>query len=209
MKVLDLRNTELEKSEITSLTDNITLPSLDILKICMPLKKLPYKLYDPVNALKILSFNSSVLEQVQYIYCESDHETHKQSLIHLLKSFKCKIVPLCDIRDNLLSNIDVDLSVVPSFLQLSRLILVNCSLDDSQLENLLNIELDKSLETIRLDFNKITCKGAATVSQLMGKCTKLARLSLSCNQVGDQGAIALCIWCTGPSPLSVRAGLGG
>ena len=192
LKVLDLRNTEIEKSEITSLTDNITLPSLNILKICMPLKQLSWRQYDPVNVLKTLSFNSSVLEEVQYnIYCESDHETHKQSLIHLLKSFKCKIVPLCDIKDNLLSNIDVDLSVVPSFLQLSRLILVNCSLDDSQLENLVNIELDKSLETIRLDFNKITCKGATTVSQLMGKCTKLAQLSLSCNQIGDQGAIAL------------------
>ena len=191
LKVLDLRNTELEKSEITSLTDNITLPSLDILKICMPLKKLSWRQYDPVNVLKTLSFNSGVLKQVQYIYCESDHETHKQSLIHLLKSFKCIIVPLCDIKVTLLSNIDVDLSMVPSFLQLSRLILVNCSLDDSQLENLLNTELDKSLETLRLDFNKITCKGAATVSQLIGKCTKLAQLSLSCNQIGDQGAIAL------------------
>ncbi len=44
---------------------------------------------------------------------------------------------------------------------------------------------------IRLDCNKITCRGTTALSQLIKKCTSLTHLSLSCNLIGSDGAITI------------------
>ena len=185
LEMLSLINAELRENEVKALTHNITLPCLKVLKISMPLRP---------SCLNNLSFNSTVLEQVQYLHRENDFESPKRSLLHLLKSFNCEILPLCNISETILSNIDIKLSMVPKFLQLSALILVNCNLDDYRIEYLKKLKLENNpnhLETLRLDFNKITCAGAKILSQVLVACKKIAHLSISCNKIGNQGAISL------------------
>ena len=196
LETLDLANTELEARGINALTSDITLPCLKILKIRMPLCK-PIYYYDyssSMGVLKHLSFNSKVLKEVYYNYIKNEQKTHKKCLLQLLKSFKhfkCELISLNNAPHTILCNLDVNLSMVPSFLQLSTLLLVNCNLEDREIQYLTSIKIDSIIETLRLDFNKLSCKGAAFLSKFLISCTKLLHLSVSCNQIGDQGAKAL------------------
>ena len=186
----DFGNTQLSHYEVSHLTHNVTLPCLKTLKIRMPLKT-PIRYFSSSEVLEILSFGSTSLEQVQYSYCNSEDESHKQSLIHLLKAFRCQIIPLCHIPQGILSNLDIDLSMVPKFFHLSNLILINCNIDDSKIQCLANDQLDTQLSTLRLDFNRISCFGATFLSKIIKKYSHLRQLSFACNQIGDQGAITL------------------
>ncbi len=189
---LCLKNVELGPEQIELLTNDIKLPNLKYLGIRMPIKKAECSRQCRCkDLLDKLSFGSSNLEEVRYIYNEFSSESHKKCFIHLLNSFNCKIKPFCDIPESILSNIDIDLSLVPDFLKIPNLILVNCDLVDSDLKYLMNADLIRNLESLQLDFNQITCSGAIAVSQIIQKCTKLTHLSLSCNMIGNDGAMAI------------------
>ncbi len=190
---LCLKNVELGPEQIELLTDDIKLPDLKYLGIRIPIKEAECSRQCRCkDLLDKLSFGSSNLEEVRYIYNEFSSESHKKCFIHLLNSFNCKITTFCDlIPESILSNIDIDLSLVPDFLKISNLILVNCNLVDSDLKYLMNADLIRNLESLQLDFNQITCSGAIAVSQIIQKCTKLTHLSLSCNMIGNDGAMAI------------------
>ena len=93
--------------------------------------------------------------------------------------------------ENILSNLNVSLSRVISFLSLSSLILVNCNIDDHGVQILSQKKSDTKIQTFRLDFNKITDVGAACISGLVQECAGLLHLSISYNHIGDQGAMAI------------------
>ncbi len=189
---LCLENLEIGPEEIEVLTNDIKLPYLKCLGIHMPLREA--QLSRKCTCEKILpklSFSSSKLEKIKYTYDEYSNETHKKCLIHLLKSFKCKIEPLCETPIYILSNIDVQLARVPQFLKISQLVLVNCNLSDADLHHIKNLDHVK-MEKLRLDFNKLTCRGSPILSQLLHKCTKLTHMSLACNMIANEGAMALC-----------------
>ena len=192
LETLDLLNQELGGKEILTLTLNVSLPKLSILKIQMPLRCSSPSLV----LFESLSFNSTNLQQVQYRYVNGVAESHKQSLSHLLKAFKCEIVPLGRFSEDILSNLDVDFSgfsfdfsKVTRYLCLSSLILVNCNMNDLQVHYLL--ETWTKFEVLRLDINGITDAGAVRLPGLLSEGTRLQCLSLSCNYIGDQGAMAL------------------
>ena len=188
LETLDLSHQLLRVEEIATLTDDLTLPNLKLLKIRMPVANSSSR-PECTEGLKLLTFNSTNLEQVQYRYVDNKHESHKQSLLHLLKSVKCEIVSLSTFSEDILSNLDFDFSKVTRFLCLSTLALINCNMHDSQVQYL--TDSGTTFESLRLDINRITDTGAALVSKLMRKCTTLQHLSLSCNQIGDEGAMAL------------------
>ena len=198
LETLDLLNQELGMKDIITLTLNVSLPKLSILKIQMPLRCSCPSLV----LFKCLSFNSTNLQQVQYRYVNSVAESHKQSLSHrqslshLLKTFKCEIVPLGRFSEDILSNLDVDFSgfsldfsKVTRYLCLSSLVLVNCNMNDLQVHYLL--ETWTKFEVLRLDINRITDAGAVCLPSLFSEGTRLQCLSLSFNDIGDQGAMAL------------------
>ena len=189
LEVLDLADIALDEEKIKALTNEVTLPSLKIIKFQMPI--VASKKDGSTETLKLLKFNSNKLEQVHYKYCKNELKSHKDSLLQLLKSFKREIIPLSDFPQNILSNLDMDLSLVPKFLNTSSLILVNCNLDDDRIEYLTYFKFETDLKTLRLDFNRITCRGAESLSEVLRRCPKLVQFSAACNRIGDKGAIAI------------------
>ena len=185
LETLDLENIILDDNHVKSLSNKVEILNLKVLKIRMPLK------VTSPEVLKLLSFNSNKLEQVQYSYVESEDESHNTSLMKMLKSFQCEVVPLSTISCGLLCNLDIKLPRVSKFLNLSILLLVNCNLQDQDVEYLTTtIKLD-SIQTLRLDFNKLTCTSAKNLAESFPLLTKLTHLSISCNLIGNDGAIAL------------------
>ena len=109
----------------------------------------------------------------------------------MLESFECEIVAQCIFPDNILSNLSVILSRVISFLCMSSLILVNCNIDDHGVQILSQKKSDTKIQTLGLDFNKITDVGAVCISGIVRECAGLLHLSLSYNHIGDHGAMAI------------------
>ena len=68
LECLDLIRRQLSKEEILALTTKVTLSNLRILKISMPLRVSSQNV-DTTEVLKMLSFNSINLQQLQYKYC--------------------------------------------------------------------------------------------------------------------------------------------
>ncbi len=133
-------------------------------------------------------FNSSKLKQVQYVYCNNSQVAHKSYLSDLLSAFQCEIVPLCEFPQNILCNLDIDILKVTRFLELTSVILINCNINDCGVQCLLS---NSNYKTVRLDINKITDVGATSISELMKNCVGLKCLSVSCNMIGDEGALEI------------------
>ena len=142
--------------------------------------------------LELLSFNSNKLEQVHYSYVESKRESHNTSLMKILKYFQCEVFPLSSISRGILCNLDIKLKLprVSQFLNLSSLLLVNCNLYDQDVEYLTTTVKLSSIETLCLDFNKLTCRSAKNLAEFFPFLTKLTHLSISCNLIGNDGATA-------------------
>ena len=190
LETLDLISQKLGEEEILALTANVTLSNLKVLKIKMPLKA-STPTYNPIQMLRQISFKSKNLAQVHYKHYRNKSESHKQCLSYLLEAFECEIVPLCNFPQNILSNLNVSLSRVTSFLCLSSVILINCKIDDHGVQVLTKTLLSTMFDTLRLDVNRITDTGAGFLSKRLSNCSILKHLSLSYNHVGSEGAKAL------------------
>ena len=189
LETLDLKNVTLDGDRVKFISNRVELSGLKVLKLRMPVTD--SNSYSSSAYLKLLSFNSNKLEEVQYSYVESEHESHKKSLMIILNIFQCKVVPLSSISYGLLCNLDVKLPRVSKFLNLSILVLVNCNLDDKDVAYLTTtVKLD-CVKTLRLDFNKLTCRSAKNLAESFPFLTKLTHLSISCNVIGNDGATAL------------------
>ena len=189
LEILDLRNNTLCDKSIRFLSNKVELFNLKVLKIRMPIKVFSFG--NSSELLELLSFNSSELKQVHYSYVESEDESHSTSLMNILKSFQCEVIPLSSISRDLLCNLDVKLRRVSKFLNFSILLLVNCNLHDQDVECLTTtLKLD-NVQTLRLDFNKLTCRSAKNLARFFPFLTNLTHLSISCNLIGNDGAIAL------------------
>ena len=109
----------------------------------------------------------------------------------MLEAFECEIVPFCNFPQNILSNLNVSLSRVTSFLWLSSVILINCKIDDHGVQVLTKTQFSTMFDTLRLDINRITDIGAGFLSILLSNYSRLKYLSLSYNHIGSDGAMAL------------------
>ena len=190
LETLDLISQKLGEEEILALTANVTLSNLKVLKIKMPLKH-STPTYNPIQMLRQISFKSKNLAQVHYKYYRNKSESHKQCLSYLLEAFECEIVPLCNFPQNILSNLNVSLSRVTSFLCLSSVILIDCKIDDHGVQVLTKTQVSTMFDTLRLDINRITDTGAGFLSKLLSNYSRLKYLSLSYKHIGSDGAMAL------------------
>ena len=188
LESLDLKNITLHDDNVKFLSNEVEFLNLKVLKLRMPVTNC-YGSSD--CCLKLLTFNSNKLEQVHYGYAESVHESHKTSLMKILKTFQCEIIPLSSISHGLLCNLDMKLPRVSKFLNFSILLLVNCNLQDQDVEYLTTtVKLD-NVKTLRLDFNKLTCRGAKSLAESFPLLVNLTHLSISCNFISNDGATAL------------------
>ena len=185
LEALDLSGLELNEITIETLSRGISLPHLKVLKIQMPI----VASNDSTDvSLNCLTFKSNKLKQIRYSYIDGDQQSHKKSLMNIAASFPCEIIPPNDFPHHILSNLDIDLSRVPIFLNLTNLFLVNCNIDDVKLGHL---KLNNDLETLRLDFNHIKDAGAELLASKLAQCSRLAHFSASCNSIDDVGAKAI------------------
>ena len=181
LEELDLQGTHLSKSRIECLTNNVTLPHLQILKITLPLTPCNH----PEQVLKLLSFGSQNIKQVVY-----DSDTYSVKWRDLVCcAFGLQPLWDSDISWVHLYNSDVLTSI--SFSCCSEVVLVNCGIDDEGAEMLSNNLNTFVLGTLIVDFNQISNSGAEALASCLSRCGEVQEVSVQCNSIEDSGAIAL------------------
>ena len=193
LEILDLDNTELGVEGVKTLTENVELPNLRSLKIKLPLKK---NIHNEAEILKLLRCCSTKLEQVQYKYPKS--KSYLESRFHIMNmsyafsgSFCCNpyygFISYCNSVLHLLAP-----SSVEYFQRCSKLVLINCGITDNEIKLLVeSMTICTKLDTLHLDFNRITSKGATLLSTSLEKYTKFEIFSAHCNQIDDFGALSI------------------
>ena len=191
LEVLDLDNTELGVQGMKTLTGYTELPNLRILKI-----KLKKRKCDSVKVLKMLTFRSTKLVLIQYA-CPNEKSYFESNtfIFMLLEAFSkvfcfnstCRTICCCNGTFQSFPQTSMEY-----FQSCSKLVLINCGITDDDLNLLVeSMSIFTELNTLRLDFNRITGKGATLLSSLVEKCTSLEVFSAHCNQIDDSGALAI------------------
>ena len=161
LEVLDLDNTELGVQGMKTLTGYIELPNLRILKI------------SECDSVQVLKIRSTKLMLIQYA-CPRKNST-------------CRTICCCNGAFQSFPQTSMEY-----FQSCSKLVLINCGITDDDLKLLVeSMSIFTELNTLRLDFNRITGKGATLLSSLVEKCTSLEVFSAHCNQIDDSGALAI------------------
>ena len=197
LEVLDLEKTELCVDDVRTLTGyEITeLPNLRTLKIELPLNLI---LSDSVKVLKMLKFRSTKFVLIQYA-CPKENSSIENDyfIFMLMKAFSNLIwynstyQTICCYNGTFQSFPQTSMEYIQSC---SKLVLINCGITDDDLKLLVeSMSIFTELRTLRLDFNRITGKGATLLSSLLKKvkCTSLEVVSAQCNQIDDSGALAI------------------
>ena len=193
LEVLDLGNTELGGGGVNRLTGYTELPNLTTLKIKLPLQKIQY---ENVKVLKMLKFRSTKLVLIQYACSKAKSYVERDEFIFILmKAFSNVICfnstyrTLCCFNRAFQSFPKTSMEY---FQRCSKLFIINCGITDDDLKILVEyMSICTELNTLRLDFNRITGKGATLLSSLLVKCTSLEVFSAHCNQIDDSGALAI------------------
>ena len=184
LEELDLQNTDLSKSGIQCLTNNVALPHLQILKIDLPLTPCS----QPEEILKLLSFGSQNIKQVVYDpYQSSFSDTYSAKWRDLV----CCAFGLQPLQDSLVHLYNSDVLTSISFSCCSEVVLVNCGIDDDGAEMLANNLNTSVLGTLIVDFNQISNSGAEALASCLSRCGEVQEVSVQCNSIEDSGAIAL------------------
>ena len=196
LEVLDLDKTELGVLGVKGLTQYTELPNLRTLKIKLPLKK--SRQSDNAEVLKMLKFGSTKLVLIQFACHKEESYIENDALLFiLLEAFSnvicfnstCRTICCCNRAFQSFPQTSMEY-----FQRCSKLVLINCGITDADLKLLVeSMSIFTELRTLRLDFNRITGKGATLLSSLLVKvkCTSLEVFSAHCNQIDDSGALAI------------------
>ena len=187
LKSLNLDKTDMGVVGITELTCGIELPSLHFLKVYMPVKLPVMKLC----LLEKLAFSSNNINEVHFSCTKSKRHPEKvmQYFAILYETFKESVCwnPEHSMINNMTNHIRlVEVS------SCSDIVLVNCGIDDKQVEKLIeSLKSCKKINTLKLDFNKISGIGAHSIAAYLATHTTVEVFSAHCNQIDDSGALAL------------------
>ena len=182
---LELKHFNLCRSSVVSLTRNVRLPKLKILRL-----KCDFISFSDPEVLQLLKFGSS---NVKFYYSCENEEDYFTSW----KFFKYAICSLVchQASDNPFfyacnSN---DISSVPPerFSHCTDIVLVNCGVDDDRADILASNIQASVLEKLVLDFNKLSDSGIKALAEHLASSSVLQVLSVQCNFIRDSGAAAL------------------
>ena len=196
LEVLDLENTELEVEGVKRLTGDTDteLPNLRTLKIKFPMNQ---SRSDSVKVLKMLKFRSTKPVLIHYACSKGKSIENDYYIFMLMEAFSNAICfnstyqTICCYNGAFQSFLPTSMEYVQ---HCSELVLINCVITDDDLKLLVeSMTIFTELRTLRLDFNRITGKGATLLSSLLVKvkCTSLEVVSAQCNQIDDSGALAI------------------
>ena len=197
LEVLDLESTELRVKGVKRLTGytDTELPNLRTLKIKFPMNQ---SRSDSVKVLKMLKFRSTKPVLIHYACPKGTSSIENDNYIFMLMEdfsnaicFNSTYQTICCYNGVFQSFPQTSMEYVQSC---SKLILINCGITDDDMKLLVeSMTIFTELCTLRLDYNRITGKGATLLSSLLVKvkCTSLEVVSAQCNQIDDSGALAI------------------
>ena len=216
IEVLDLSNTNLGSKKVKLLTENLTLPNLQVIKFSCSVFQKKEK---HMNHLRSLKFNSLNLRQVMLV--DGDLCDHKDIIISAFGSspffYGCGSTKNLYLQDHQfdLNELEMLSNSIKRFSCCTNLILTNCNIGDNvgALKSLAllesfdisvngisdsgaiavaeNIQYCITLQNLNMSFNNIGDSGATAIAKKLTYLTKLKELNLSYNQIGDEGAIAI------------------
>ena len=182
LEVLDISHTNLGKKKMKLLTENLTLPNLQTLKLSSSMLR---------NNLKSLVFGSPTFRQVSLV--DGDIYQHQKSIVFCfgLSTF----LSSCDSQAHIkfqdhhfkLSELEVLSNSISQFSYCTTLCLNNCNIGDN-VGALKNLAL---LESFDVGLNGISDSGATAVADNIQHCKKLQNLNMSFNHIGNSGAMVL------------------
>ena len=183
---LNLDKTDMGGLEITELTRGIELPSLHFLKIYMP-----FNLVCGQDTFQKLAFSSSSIDEVHFS-CTISRRFPEKAMQYFLTLYEIFKERLCwNPKHYMINNISNHIRLV-EVSNCSHIILVNCGIDDKQVEKLMEDLMScKKLRTLKLDFNQISGIGANSIAAYLATHTTVEVFSAHCNQIDDSGALAL------------------
>ena len=193
LETLDLQGTELGVQGVQGLTEGVKLPNLTTLKIQVPLKKNDS---EDAEILKLLNCNSLKLEEIHYLCPKSKSYMESCEYVNALSHAFGNLLFFSS-RHQLISYVNFAFKTEPQsskvyFQRCSKLVLINCGINDHLLKILVeSMTICTELDTLHLDFNRITSKGATVLSNFLEKCAKLEDFSAHCNKIDDSGALAI------------------
>ena len=192
IEVLDLSNTNLGSKKVKLLTENLTLPNLQVIKFsCSVFQKSIAIKEKHISHLRLLKFNSLKLRQV--ILVDGDIHEHKDIIISAFGLspflYGCGSTKSLNLQDHPfeLNELEILSNSIKRFSCCTNLILTNCKIGD-------NVGALKSLsllESFDISVNSISDSGAITVAENIQHCTTLQSLNMSFNNIGDSGATAI------------------
>ena len=214
IEVLDLSNTNLGSKKVKLLTENLTLPNLQVIKFSCSVFQKKEK---HMNHLRSLKFNSLNLRQVMLV--DGDLCDHIGIIISAFGSspffYGCGSKKNLHLQDHQfdLNELELLSNSIKRFSCCTNLILTNCNIGDNvgALKSLTllesfdisvngisdsgtiavaeNIQYCITLQNLNMSFNNISDSGATAIADKLIYLTKLKELNLSYNQIGDEGAI--------------------
>ena len=217
IEVLDLSNTNLGSKKVKLLTENLTLPNLQVIKFsCSVFQKSIAIKEKHISHLRLLKFNCLKLRQV--ILVDGDIHEHKDIIISAFGLspflYGCGSTKSLNLQDHPFELSELEI-LIKRFSCCTNLILTNCNIGDnvgalkslSLLESFdisvnsisdsgaiavaENIQHCTTLQSLNMSFNNIGDSGATAIAKKLIYLTKLKELNLSYNQIGDEGAIAI------------------
>ena len=182
---LQLDQFTLCRSSVVSLTRNIRLPNLKILRLsCMFIS------FSDPEVFQMLKFGSSNVKI--YYSCKNveDYSISRKFFKHALCSgvfHQASDIPCLYVYN---SN---EISSVPPerFSNCTDIVLVNCGVDDNRADILASNIQASVLEKLVLDFNRISDSGIKALAEHLASSSVLQVFSVQCNFIRDLGAATL------------------
>ena len=182
---LQLDQFTLCRSSVVSLTRNIRLPNLKILRLSCN-----FVSFSDPEVFQLLKFGSSNVKI--YYSCENveDYCPSRKFFKHALCSdvfHQASDIPFLYVYN---SN---EISSVPPerFSHCTDIVLVNCGVDDNRADILASNIQASVLEKLVLDFNRISDSGIKALAEHLASSSVLQVFSVQCNFIRDLGASAL------------------
>ena len=173
------------RSSVVSLTRNIPLPNLKILRLLCN-----FMSFSDPEVFQMLKFGISNVKI--YYSCKNveDYSTSRKFFKHALCSgvfYQASDIPCLYVYN---SN---EISSVPPerFSHCTDIVLVNCGVDDNRADILASNIQASVLEKLVLDFNRISDSGIKALAEHLASSSVLQVFSVQCNFIRDSGAAAL------------------